>query len=229
MPVETKLLATLQDIFQQMTINNSEDIACIYQRLRAVEAVSFEFYIFDIANIVAQAAKACATRISETRKAALVQEKNWKSGARQLWHYPMHVTIWMAVVQEWGKATLAQDSAEYKDIDGYLKWATHNTKTVALEIPYFRRLECHDKTKVRIIVCCQCQSPDSATYKVWRTMEAWILSPAIKGERLSDIAPRNAKERKLQEWLDKVKGKKTENLLAANTDDADSDNFSVDD
>ena len=58
-------------------------------------------------------------------------------------------------------------------------------------------------------------------------MEAWILSPAIKGERLSDIAPRSTKERRLQEWLDNVKDKKTENLLAANTD-ADCDNFSVD-
>ena len=160
----------------------------------------------------------------------VVQEENWTNGVRQLWHYPMHVTIWMEVVQEWGKATLAQDSAEYKDIENYLQWATHNTKTVALEMPYFRILEFgHDTTRTRLIVCCQ--SPGSKTYKVWRTLEVWILLQP-SGERIYDIAPCSAKERRLQEWFEKVNGEKTENLLAARRHfedlKADSDNFSVD-
>ena len=48
---------------------------------------------------------------------------------------------------------------------------------------------------------------------------------------LYGIAPRKAKGRKLQKWLDKVKGKKTENLLASQTqkDEVDSGTFSVDD
>ncbi len=211
------------NVQQASHFHSIEAIVGIYQRLRAVEAVSFEFYIFETSLVVAQAAKACAERISEKRKEAQVQKKTWKLD------YPIHVAIWIAVVQEWGKATFAVDTAEYKDIDGYLKWAPHNTKTVALEMPYFRRLDCHDKTKTRLIVCCQ--SPESATYKVWRTLVSWILSPTIKGEMLYGVAPRNAKERKLQKWLDKVKGKKTENLLAQSQqmDDADSDNFPVDD
>jgi len=112
-----------------MTICNSEAIVGIYQRCRAVEAVSFEFYIFETSLVVAQAAKACAGRISEKRKEAQVQKKTWQLD------YPIHVAIWVAVVQEWGKATFAAESAEYKGIDGYLKWAPHNTKTVALEMP----------------------------------------------------------------------------------------------
>ncbi len=69
-----------KDIFQQMTICNSEAIVGIYQRLRAVEAVSFEFYIFETSLVVAQAAKACAGIISEKRKEAQVQKKTWRLG-----------------------------------------------------------------------------------------------------------------------------------------------------
>ena len=66
--------------FQQMTICNSEAIVGINQLLRAVEAVSFEFYIFDTSLVVAQAAKACAGIISEKRKEAQVQKKTWQLG-----------------------------------------------------------------------------------------------------------------------------------------------------
>lgn len=180
-----------------------------------MESVCFEFYQLPSSNVICVAAKACALKIAETRKTYRIQSKTWKLD------YPIHVAIWSAVLQEWAK-TLAEDNPHKKLMTDYLAKATadktNNTrKKMAMEIPYWRRLDMYDKEQTKLII--NCQAMGETTHDIWHIMKAYIVSPAVQGKRLLGVAPRNAKERKIAKFLDSMQGKKPSQLSQAMDED----------
>ena len=190
-----------KDDFQILSLLNSEAVLGIYQRLRAVETVCFEFFKMSNALVIPIAAKAAGKRIAEQRKVFRDQGKTWKL------EHPIHAVIWLAVVVKWRDTAFGADTQEYKDITEYLAQANvgQNMKQVAHDICYFRVLDMKKKENCKLIV--NCQSEGSATCKVWLLMAKWTCAPTQGGERLQGVAPRNGKERKIAKTLDKAKGK----------------------
>ena len=79
-----------KDDFQNLILLNSEAVLGIYQRLRAVETVCFEFFKMSNALVIPIAAKAAGKRIADQRKAHRDQGKTWKL------EHPIHAVIWLA-------------------------------------------------------------------------------------------------------------------------------------
>ncbi len=202
-----------KDAYQALTLMNSEAVLALMQRMRAAESMIFEFFKVPAQLVIPLAAKACGQRIAETRKAMRAQNKTYKLAN------PIHSVVWLAVLLEWGKSAFASGSQEHSELEAYLLWAktSNNMKQICQDIPYFRRLDMHDKNFTKLIVCCG--SEGSSTCKLWTHMVRWMCSHGA--ERLQGMAPRNSKERKIAKALDKLKGKTPAAVLAAADSDDD--------
>lgn len=177
-------------------------------RMRAAESAIYYTWHGDAKNDICKVIQAQGQEHDAKVKKAL------SSGRRYNLSTPIHVVQWLAAVdalidiyQGIGLAKTAQLTA----LNKYKVFSTQNLPIIADEVCYFRRITCHERSKVKLIVRVEAYvgSPESAQLEpmehgsvlIFAMLRDYFKDCGFKS--LQGVAPRNKNERELIKILSK--------------------------